>query len=206
MCGYSLPHERTTRRPRNSRYVEETATARGGTAGSLQIRSMIPPKQYRSKKFSSLQELATPVFEDTRPVRTAVGVLTSILKNCEGRYGGCPISRAPFAREVGSPSSTFWKGLKGITRLVRRSGRRIAQGNQSPRRILSLCQRCFRIRINNRQHGPTAYAANRQALTLHRQHPVFFAKNPPPCVGHRSVRCTIQAAGSVTFSHQPINW
>ncbi len=66
-------------------------------------------------------------------------------------------------------------GKKG-RKLVRRRIRWIAQGDELPQRIIRLRQWHSRSLVDDGQHFAAAHPLDRQALTFHRHHPVFFFK------------------------------
>lgn len=63
--------------------------------------------------------------------------------------------------------------------LVRSRIRGIAQADELARRIIRLRQRRTRSLVDNGQHLTATHTLNRQALTLNRNHPVFFLKEFP---------------------------
>lgn len=69
---------------------------------------------------------------------------------------------------------------------MRRGIRGIAQGDELPRRIIRLGQWRPRRLVDNGQHFAAAHALNRQALTLNRDHPVFFLEEFPFARFHKS--------------------
>jgi hypothetical protein len=66
--------------------------------------------------------------------------------------------------------------------LIQRPRGRITQLNQLPRRILGWRQGSLRVRIHDRQYLPAPNSADRQTLTLHRDHSILLVEEISQCL------------------------